>query len=1061
MLNRVRTETDVVNGPSGVERFAWTYGYDDLGNRVTIEDPVGGTSSAVFNEASEQTSVIDEAGEITVFAYDLAGRVVAVTDPDGVTVESGFDLAGRLVESRQVPAGTGAVLVTGYGWDEAGNQTTVTPPRGYTTTTQYDALGRPVGVSQPVSATEQVVTGYGFDAAGNLTRVTDGRGNLFEYGYNSWNLQETVTEPTTAQHPAVSDREWRIGYDAGGLAVAEAQPAAVLITRQFDTLGRMTTETGTGVGVAAASRSLSFDKGGLLTGVSHPGGDLVYGFDERGLITTASGPAGTASFGYDGLGRVTSRTDDAGIHGFTWTARSELDTVADPISGLVFDYDWTAGGRVDAVTYGTSGMTRDYGYDGYGRLDTDELRDGATVLQGFSFGYDPDGNVTSRSVTAPGNPQAGIHGYGYDRAGRLTSWTPPGAPQVTYGWDASGNRVTAGSDSYVFDERNRLVSGPDGAYTYSPRGTLESVGAVSYSFDALGRLVDYDSQAAFTYDGLDRVATRNTDTFTYAGMWLDPTTDGVFTYSRTPAGRLVAQTDGTSDWLFGQDRHGDVTALINPATASVTDTRLYDPFGDVAAQTGSTNPTLGFQGDYTDPASDEVWMGARWYSGADAVFRSRDSVFGELAMPISLNRYTYAAGNPLRYWDPDGRYLIEGTGGSDETIPGGSSNPTYQSQGWARRKAPPYSGAYYQYDVTAWANAPKYYGQYTTSAPRTEPASVEAVTLEIELGSGTAADMKEFLADHGALTSDWDDGTPTQQFAYFSWVVLKNTGHTNLSQSEFRSLPVESMLQVWNDHRVAALREVRRRDCKRAMNSWVCENRGTLIKATVVGAAAAFTGGAAALPLAGAMTAAGVGTVTTGIATGAVGGAVSSVTAQLGFTGRVDVGTVARDTLIGGGIGGAFAGVGKAYNALRARNVTSIGNRLDNIQATTPPKPSRTPAADLADSYPRPPGIGDPRTVAVLETRSGGYYPGRSGFSGPPHPAVQEALDTVPRHLQPRFFGKCAELQCLSRALEAGDDVAGATISTARVRGLNSAAHGTPIPPCSACRWVLPKFGVR
>ena len=195
------------------------------------------------------------------------------------------------------------------------------------------------------------------------------------------------------------------------------------------------------------------------------------------------------------------------------------------------------------------------------------------------------------------------------------------------------------------------------------------------------------SQVSFTYDGLDRVASRNTDTFTYAGMWLDPTTDGAFTYSRTPAGRLVAQTDGVDDWLFGQDRHGDVTALINPATAAVTDTRLYDPFGDVAAQTGTTNPTLGFQGDYTDPASDEVWMGARWYSGADAVFRSRDSVFGELAMPISLNRYTYAGANPLRYWDPDGRYLVEGTGGSDEVIPGGSTNPTYQNQGWAKERA--------------------------------------------------------------------------------------------------------------------------------------------------------------------------------------------------------------------------------------------------------------------------------------------------------------------------------------------------------------------------------------
>ena len=55
----------------------------------------------------------------------------------------------------------------------------------------------------------------------------------------------------------------------------------------------------------------------------------------------------------------------------------------------------------------------------------------------------------------------------------------------------------------------------------------------------------------------------------------------------------------------------------------VSDTRVYDPFGDVAGASGVTDPSVGFQGDYTDPVSGEVWMGARWYSGADAVFRTR------------------------------------------------------------------------------------------------------------------------------------------------------------------------------------------------------------------------------------------------------------------------------------------------------------------------------------------------------------------------------------------------------------------------------------------------------
>jgi RHS repeat-associated protein len=64
---------------------------------------------------------------------------------------------------------------------------------------------------------------------------------------------------------------------------------------------------------------------------------------------------------------------------------------------------------------------------------------------------------------------------------------------------------------------------------------------------------------------------------------------------------------------------------------------------------------VGFQADFTDPVTGEVWMGARWYNPSTAVFLSRDSVRGELSTPISLNRYTYGWANPLTYWDPDGK----------------------------------------------------------------------------------------------------------------------------------------------------------------------------------------------------------------------------------------------------------------------------------------------------------------------------------------------------------------------------------------------------------------------
>jgi RHS repeat-associated protein len=113
------------------------------------------------------------------------------------------------------------------------------------------------------------------------------------------------------------------------------------------------------------------------------------------------------------------------------------------------------------------------------------------------------------------------------------------------------------------------------------------------------------------------------------------------------------------------DRHGDVTWLADPVTGALSDSRVYDPFGEVAAVTGTSQITVGFQGDYTDPATADVRMGARWYDPTGAQFRTRDTVFGELATPVSLNRYTYGFANPLLYWDPDGRFsanslLIDG-----------------------------------------------------------------------------------------------------------------------------------------------------------------------------------------------------------------------------------------------------------------------------------------------------------------------------------------------------------------------------------------------------------------
>ncbi len=138
---------------------------------------------------------------------------------------------------------------------------------------------------------------------------------------------------------------------------------------------------------------------------------------------------------------------------------------------------------------------------------------------------------------------------------------------------------------------------------------------------------------------------------------------------------------------MGHDRHGDVTHLFT-GPGVVSDTQLFDPFGARLAATGPWALPVGFQGDWTDPSSGHVWMGARWYEGGWASFLSRDSVFGELRTPISLNRYTYAWANPLRYWDPDGRYVLEGLGGPAFTATSTTSTSGTVSRAVYGRLAP-------------------------------------------------------------------------------------------------------------------------------------------------------------------------------------------------------------------------------------------------------------------------------------------------------------------------------------------------------------------------------------
>ncbi len=704
-LGRPRTGSSVVSVAGSTQTYTSTFDYDDLGNQTLVIDATGVVTTSAYDALSQMVSVTDGAGQSLTYTYEVSGQVASSTDPLGRSTHNFFDGAGRTIRSEQRdPAGT-AVSTSWLTYDATGNVVGSRSPRSsgagddtYLTSYVYNEVGQLVSVTAPVSAGVSMTSSYAYDAGGNLTRFTDGRGETTTYTYQPWNLLESTVEPATSGQAGLADRTFTTSYDPAGLPVVEALPG-VTITREFDQLGSLLEVEGApdaGVtGAAAATKTFGRDLIGQMTSMAHPAGTVGFTWDERGLLTAVTAPGTTTTeslFEYDPAGRMVSRADVAGVTEFGYDNRGLLASWTEPLTGLTAVFARNNAGQVDSVTYDSATpASRLLTYDGIGRLVSDTVTVNAAVVNAAGYSYDPSGNVTAQAITAPGNASAGTHSYSYDRADRLESWTDPASVVTVYVYDGANNRVQAGATAYTYDARNRLTSDGTDTYMWSPRGSMTSDAGTPVVFDALGRQTSHGT-VVYSYDDLDRVATRDSEVFSYAGTEIDPVGYGTTErYSRSPSGSLLGvEVDGVAS-LAGRNRHGDLSWLLDD-TGAVTDTRVWDPYGSLDAATGTTAVALGYQADFTDPASGHVNMGARWYVPSTAIFTARDTVFGQLATPVSLNRYTYAAGNPLRYFDPDGhRYEETGSTARSSTKSTGTSGAGSRtvSAGSPMKKAKP------------------------------------------------------------------------------------------------------------------------------------------------------------------------------------------------------------------------------------------------------------------------------------------------------------------------------------------------------------------------------------
>ncbi len=268
-----------------------------------------------------------------------------------------------------------------------------------------------------------------------------------------------------------------------------------------------------------------------------------------------------------------------------------------------------------------NGVVMSYSYDNASQLSAINYQLGSNSLGNLTYTYDLAGRRTSLggNLASTGLPQP-VSLTAYDAANELTEW---GAATPVY--DANGNTLSDGTNSYAWNGRNQLAS--------------MNSSAESFQYDPLGRRVAKTvlfGTTNYLYDGANPVQELAGTTPTanlLTGLGID---------------ERFTRTDSSATANFLTDALGSTLALTDPSGNTLA-SYTYEPFGNTTA-TGSSASTYQFTGREND-GTGVYYYRARYYSPTLQRFMSEDPL-GMLGSGPNL--YAYVSNSPINGTDPEG-----------------------------------------------------------------------------------------------------------------------------------------------------------------------------------------------------------------------------------------------------------------------------------------------------------------------------------------------------------------------------------------------------------------------
>ncbi len=702
--------------PAGVSNGQWR-SYEGAGNyaKFTYFDAMWRPVLALEYDTSDVTPTV----RYTRTAYGSNGRVSFQSYPvaDSATTTAGirtfYDALDRVTSVEQDSEHGVLTTTTEY---LAGLQVRVTNPRNLPTTTGFMAWDQP-GYDLPLSSSQpegkvieisrhpqfgwplelkqrsadnslQASRQYVYDGNAQLCKTIEPETGASVMGYDAagnlaWQVSglpaSSFSSTNDCQHVAAAGTGLAVGrtYDNRNrlthLTFPDGKGNQIWTYEKDNLPASVTAYNGTG-NTAPVVTAYTYNKRRLLTGesLSQPSytWGIGYEYDSIGNLRWQSYPTGLKlDFAPNALGQATQarNANQSSIYYASSAQYFPNGALKQFTYGNGIVHTMTQNARQLPARVTSSGNVLDFGYDYDKNANPTAILDyvtGTPTAQHRWMTYDGlDRLITSASAMFGGSDHT--HRFTYDALDNIESWKHAGVKDYA---------------DYVYDAQNRLtnIRNTAGASVvgigYDPQGNVANKNGQAYDFDYGNRLRNVAGKEWYRYDGLGRrVQTTKFDAsqttlwqYGQSGQMLFSTDWQGSNYLNQKtheyvylAGSLIATIDHAwpSNAVIATkyqhtDALGSPVAVTNEAGA-VIERNNYEPYGAIIGNPARSG--IGYTGHVMD-GTGLTYMQQRYYDQSIGRFLSVDPVAANSGTGANFNRYRYAANNPYRFIDPDGRF---------------------------------------------------------------------------------------------------------------------------------------------------------------------------------------------------------------------------------------------------------------------------------------------------------------------------------------------------------------------------------------------------------------------